>query len=62
MKLLSLIEKAYGKRPWYNRIENGFNKREFIIYVNYYPYTEDGKVYDFAKSNKIKISIRALGS
>jgi hypothetical protein len=62
MKLVKLIEEKYGKRPWYNRLENGINKREFIIYANYYPYTEDSKVYDFAKSNKIKISIRPLGT
>jgi len=62
MKLIKLIEDKYGKRPWYNRLENGINKREFIIYANYYLYTEDGKVYDFAKSNKIKISIRPLGT
>ena len=62
MKLIKLIEDKYGKRPWYNRLENGINKREFIIYANYYPYTEDGQVYDFAKSNKIKISIRPLGT
>jgi len=62
MKLIKLIEDKYGKRPWYNRLENGINKREFIIYANYYPYTEDGKVYDFAKSNKIKISNRPLGT
>ena len=62
MTLLELIKNTFGNLPWYNRIENGFNKREFIIYANYYPYTEDGKVYDFAKSNKIKISIRVLGS
>jgi hypothetical protein len=62
MKLIKLIEDKYGKRPWYNRLENGINKREFVIYANYYPYTEDGKVYDFAKSNKIKISIRPLGT
>jgi len=61
MKLIELIEKTFGKRPWYNRIENGFNKRQFIIYSNYYPYTEDEKVYSFAKNNKIKISIRPLG-
>jgi hypothetical protein len=61
MKPIELITKTFGKRPWYNRLENGLNKREFIIYANYYPYTEDGKVYDFAKSNKIKISIRPLG-
>jgi hypothetical protein len=62
MKLVKLIEEKYGKRPWYNRLENGINKREFIIYANYYPYTEDSKVYDFAKSNKIKISIRPFGT
>lgn len=61
MKLNELIKNKFGKRPWFNRIEPGFNKREFVIYSNYYPYTEDGKVYDFAKSNKIKISIRPLG-
>ena len=61
MKLVKLIEQKYSKRPWYNRIENGVNKREFIIYANYYPYTEDSTVYNFAKDNKIKISIRPLG-
>lgn len=62
MKLIKLIEDKYGKRPWYNRLENGYNKREFIIYANYYPYTEDSKVQKFAKENKIKINIRPLGS
>jgi hypothetical protein len=61
MKLVELINKKFGKRSWFNRLENGFNKREFIIYANRYPYTEDDEVYKFAKKNKIKISIQSLG-
>lgn len=61
MKITKLIENKFSTRPWYNRLEPGLNKREFIIYANYYPYTEDQSVYDFAKSNKIKISVRILG-
>jgi hypothetical protein len=62
MKLNKLIQAKYGKCPWYNRLENGYNKREFIIYANSYPYTEECDVYEFAKTNKIKISIHLLGS
>ena len=61
MKTIDLIQKKFGKRSWYNRLENGFSKREFIIYANRYPYTEENEVYEFAKTNKIKISIRPLG-
>ena len=61
MKLIESINKKFGKRSWFNRIENGFNKREFIIYAHRYPYTEDDDVYKFAKQNKIKISIHVLG-
>ena len=61
MKLVELINKKFGKRSWFNRLENGFNKREFIIYANRYPNTEDDEVYKFAKKNKIKISIQSLG-
>ena len=62
MKLTEKISNEFRKRLWYNRLETGFNKREFIIYCNYYPYTEDGVVYDFAKKNKIKIIIRPIGT
>jgi hypothetical protein len=62
MKLTEKISNKFRKSLWYNRLETGFNKREFIIYCNYYPYTEDGVVYDFAKKNKIKIIIRPIGT
>lgn len=62
MKLTDRISNKFGKRVWYNRLELGFNKREFIIYSNYYPYTEEHRVYEFAKKNKIKISIRPIGT
>jgi len=61
MKTFKLIQNKFGKQPWYNRVAKGTNKREFIIYTNTYPYTEEDVVYEFAKTNKIKISIHLLG-
>lgn len=61
MKLIELINKKFGKRSWFNRLENGYNKREFIIYANRYPYMEEAEVLKFAKLNKIKITIQPLG-
>jgi hypothetical protein len=61
MKTIDKIKKQYEKRKWFNRIENGFYKKEYIIYANYYPYTEDEEVLRFAKSMGIKISVKALG-
>lgn len=61
MKTIDKIKKQYEKRKWFNRIENGFYKKEYIIYTNYYSYTEDDEVRCFAKSMGIKISVKALG-
>lgn len=67
MKTIDKIKNKYEKRKWFNRIENvnrienGFYKKEYIIYANYYPYTEDEEVLRFAKSMGIKISVKALG-
>jgi len=61
MKLLDSIVKRFGKRLWYNRVEKGHSKREFIIYSYRYPYSEEDEVHKFAKENKIKITIQVLG-
>lgn len=61
MKTFKLIQNRFGNQPWYNRVANGTNKREFIIYTNNYPYTAEAELYEFAKTNKIKISIHLLG-
>jgi hypothetical protein len=61
MKPIERIEKKFGSRPWFNRIERGGTNREYIIYSNGYPYTEDDSVYSYAKSNKIKIKIIPIG-
>ena len=61
MKTIDKIKNQYEKRKWFNRIENGFYKKEYIIYANYYPYTEDEEVLRFAKSMGIKISVKAFG-
>jgi hypothetical protein len=61
MKTIDKIKKQYEKCKWFNRIENGFYKKEYVIYANYYPYTEDNDVLRFAKRMGIKISVKALG-
>lgn len=61
MKTVDLIIKNFSKSSWFNRVENGYNKREFIIYVNRYPFNDESKIHSFAKDNKIKISIIVLG-
>jgi hypothetical protein len=61
MKTIDKIKKQYEKRKWFNRIENGFYKKEYVIYANYYPYTEVEEVHCFAKSMGIKINVKALG-
>lgn len=61
MKTIDKIKKQYEKCKWFNRIENKFNKKEYVIYANYYPYTEDDEIRRFAKSMRIKISVKALG-
>ena len=61
MKIIDQIRKKYGSRKWFHRIELGLSSREFVIYSNGYPYTEDGEVYDYAKLNKIKIKIIPIG-
>lgn len=61
MKHIDEIKKKFGSRPWFNRIERGIDRREYVIYSNFYPYTEDTVVYDYAKANKLKIKIIAIG-
>ena len=61
MKRIDQIKKMFGSKSWFHRIEQGSGNREFVIYSNGYPYTEDNKVYDYAKANKIKIKIIPIG-
>ena len=60
MKRIDQIKQMFGSKSWFNRIE--CTNREFVIYSNGYPYTEDNNnVYDYAKANKIKIKIIPIG-
>ena len=61
MKRIDQIKQMFGSKSWFNRIECGCTNREFVIYSNGYPYTEDNNVYDYAKANKIKIKIIPIG-
>lgn len=60
MKQIKEITDVFSKYDWFLRVESTAYKKEYIIFADKYPYSDDHIVFEYAKNNKLRLRIHSL--
>lgn len=60
MNHIKKITTHFSIYPWFKKVESTSYKKEFLMYVDKYPYSEDQSIFEYEKLNKVRIRIHAL--
>ena len=60
MNRLNHIKQHFSQYGWFDRVEKTAYKKEYVIFVNTYPYSQDIVIFDYERQNKIRLRIHAI--
>ena len=60
MKQLKQITEHFSQYAWFLRAEQTSYPKEFMLFADKYPYSEDHVIFDYEKTNKVRLRIQAL--
>lgn len=60
MNRIQHIKQYFSQYSWFTKVEKTTYKKEYLLFVSPYPYTQDSVIFNYEKQFKVRIKIQAI--